>query len=283
MLASFRSATVALATLYLVPVASAQSPKEIFERMYSAYAERASSIHDYTLVQQMMGVETVMYFEKATVDGRVAFKLKQTRAAGYDIPIGEHEGSWDEIYSLSARLGDNATYVERSDLDDHAVHVIRVTDLADLDLGDMGSGSDDFTPSRGHFFIDTEMLVVRRMVLEGELVMDGERRDVTMTVDLRDYRETDRMLHPFSITMLVEGMGGMNINDEEMAQMKQQYEEMMKQLDEMPEQQQKMVESMMKGQMERMQEMMKSGEEGGMSVEVTVSEIRVNAGPPQGG
>ena len=61
---------------------------------------------------------------------------------------------------------------------------------------------------------------------------------------------------------------------------RKQYEEMKKQMAEMPEEQRKMMESMMKGQMEQFEQML--SKDGPMSIEVTVKELRVNSGPPQG-
>ena len=91
---------------------------------------------------------------------------------------------------------------------------------------------------------------------------------------MEDYREVDGLLLPYRTVIRLDGIEAM-IDPEMQAQM----EEMRKQLESMPEAQREMMERMMAGQMENLENMM-NGE--GMTIEVTVTEVRVNAGPPSG-
>jgi hypothetical protein len=80
------------------------------------------------------------------------------------------------------------------------------------------------------------------------------------------------MLHPFLISVLVEGaIPGMS--EGEVEELRQQMADMEKQLAEMPESQRAMVEGMMKPQMERLEQMLGGG---GMEVTIQTKEVRVN-------
>jgi hypothetical protein len=93
-------------------------------------------------------------------------------------------------------------------------------------------------------------------------------------VDLRDYREVESLLVPYLSVVSIEGIEAM-IDPE----MQAQYEEMRRQLESLPESQRAMFEQMMGAQMEQIERMM-AGDDGPMTMEITVTEVRVNAGPP---
>ena len=114
----------------------------------------------------------------------------------------------------------------------------------------------------------------RRMVFEGELQNDQGVHAVTMTMDLQDYREHSGMLFAYRTIMTIEGLGAA-IDDEARAQ----FEQMERELENMPPEQRRMVETMMADQLEQFRAMM-AGDDNGMVMEVAVSEVRVNAGPP---
>jgi len=73
-------------------------------------------------------------------------------------------------------------------------------------------------------------------------------------------------------------LGAVDVDQE---QLRSQLEEMRKQLASMPEAQRAMVESMMGPQMERLEAML-SSPEGDMEMIITVTDLKVNAGPPRG-
>ncbi len=251
-----------------------QTPQEIFDRMLGEYDRRTAGVENYTLVQDAMGFESVLYFEKTMVDGRRILRLKQAQTGGMAMP-GTNEQGWDAIQRAAPVLIANSEYRGRDRLDGHAVHVI---DMRNLDRVDFGQGmipkDANFRPQRGTLFVDTEQWVPRRVEFWGEMQTDRGPAEMHSVADLEDYREVDGMLHPFRTTIRIEGLG-QAMDPETRAQ----YEEMKRKLAEMPEAQRAMVEQMMKGQMERMEKMM--GAEGDeMIVELVVKELRVNAGPP---
>jgi hypothetical protein len=278
MLTAYR---VCATTLTLAAIAfsntQAQSAADIINQMVSDYEQQTQGVDNYTVVQEIMGMETVSYFQKEVVSGHPVFRMRETKTAGMTLSGDETgSGGWDGWYTLAPELIARATYEGTDNLAGQKVHVISVKDLHEIGFGPgMSQGDADFEPRSAMLFVDTDESLMRRMVFKGLLVSDGESHEVTSTVDLQDYREVEGMLHPFHITMSMEGLGAAMD-----AETRKQYEEMKQQLEEMPAEQRKMMESMMKGQMENFEQMM-SGD-GPMSVEVRVKEVRINSGPPGG-
>ena len=140
---------------------------------------------------------------------------------------------------------------------------------------------EDFRAEKMTMFVDRDLLVMRRMVVDGQMTHEGETHPVTSTVDLDDYRDINGMLYPFRTSVTMEGMAeAMGMTDDDMAEMREQLEEAKRQMDQMPEAQRAMMEKMLKQQMEQMEKMMQDQGGGGMQVEVLVKDLRVNSGPP---
>jgi hypothetical protein len=255
------------------PQVHGQSAGEIFDRMLAAHERRTEGIENYTLVQETMGFETVMYFEREAVNGRSLLRLKRTTTMGVTVDAEEDDAGFNEIYEVAHQLAEHATYAGRDEVDGRAVHVLRIDDLADIDFGHGAVDEDsDFVPERGTIYVDTDLLIPRRMEFEGSMTTEQGTTDVTSVVDLHDYREIEGMLVPFRTVVEMQGLA--EAIDPEM---RQQYEEMKRQLAEMPESQRAMAERMMKGQLEQIEKMMQGD---AMVIEMTVTDVRVNAGPP---
>jgi hypothetical protein len=268
------SAAVLAAVTLGAPSAPAQSAKDVINDMMARYEKRMAGVQNYTVVQEAMGFNMTMYFEKETVNGRPVFKLRQTTVAGRTTSSRADDDDFD-LYSELPRLADHATYEGRETVDGQATHVITMDNLEDVRFGrGMVPQNADFKPKRATVYVDTKLAVPRRMILEGQMRMQDRNADVTATVDLLDYRDVQGMLHPFHTVMQIEGIG--QAMDPEQ---RKQYEEMKKQLAEMPESQRQMVEKMMKGRLEQMEKMM--GDDGTMNVEMIVQELQVNQGAPK--
>ncbi len=275
MLTPARVLTAALVmTLALPAAARAQSAADVLNRMLSEYERRSRGVENYTIVQETMGIETVTYFEKETVDGRPVFRLRSTQVAGMVVTERDSENDgWDEFYSLAPQMISRAEYQGRDEIEGQAVHVVVVNDLDEIGFGQGPAPQDaDFQPDRGAFFVDADQWVVRRMEFEGSMTTRGEAHDVKSVADFRDFREIDGMLHPFLMDVTIEGFG--EAMDPEM---REQLEEMKRELERMPEAQRKMAEQMMKAQLENLEQM---SDEGAMRVQIKVKELRVNSGPP---
>jgi hypothetical protein len=255
------------------PHVHAQSAGEIFDRMLAEHERRTEGIENYTLVQQTMGFETVMYFEREAINGRSLLRLKRTTTMGVTVDADEDDAGFNEIYEVAHQLAEHATYVGRKEVDGRSVHVLRIDDLAEIDFGHGAVDDDsDFVPERGTIYVDTDLFIPRRMEFEGSMATEQGTTDVTSVVDLHDYREIEGMLVPFRTVVEMRGLS--EAIDPEM---RQQYEEMKRQLAEMPESQRAMAERMMKGQLEQIEKMMQGD---AMVIEMTVTDVRVNAGPP---
>lgn len=264
----------------LAPPVAAQSGTDVFERMRQAYEQRMAGIRNYTIVQETMGVETVSYFEREMVDGHPIFRLRRTGVNGVTTTSSDDddEAGWDELYVLAADFSEHAKYLRQEKIDGIGVHVVQVNDLAELGVG---PGSPDneiqFEAERALFYVDGDDWVVRRLVFEGTTATDAGSANVSMTLDFRDFRDVEGMLHPFVTAMSFVGdETAMGMSDDQIAEMREQIKEMKARLAEMPETQRKMMEGMMKNQMEQFENMLQG--DGGMTFEIKVTEIRVNTG-----
>ena len=254
---------------------SAQSVADVVDQMYEAFEQHSAGVDNYTLVQSMVGFETTMYFEKEIVDGRPMFRMSDSYAGGFNMSLGDDNVGYGDIFQFGPDMVEHGRYAGREQIDGNDVHVLAVDDLSALDItGPSGTEDMEFVAKSAKIHVDVETMVVRRMQFEGEATTDAGVQEVTTQVDMQDFREVDGLLMPHHTVMHIDGLGGM-MDPETQAQM----EEMKRQLESMPEAQRAMMERMMAGQMESLEKMM-SGE--GMTIDVTVTEIRVNAGPPNG-
>ncbi len=73
----------------LPTLASAQSPADIVERMLDAYERNTASVENYTVVQEVMGIESELYFEKEMIEGRPVFQLRGSSSAGISSEVEE--------------------------------------------------------------------------------------------------------------------------------------------------------------------------------------------------
>lgn len=252
--------------------AAAQSASEIIDRMLTGYEARTEGVDDYTLVQDVMGVETASYFVKEMRDGRPVFRLRASD--GGAVEMEEGPGSLGEIYAIAEELEENATYLGTESVAGYDTHVLALEDLAETGLAEDFGQDAEFTPRRGTLYLDVESYIPRRMVVEGELINAEGTHTVTSTMDMEDFREHQGLLVAHRTVMTVEGLGAA-IDEDARAQ----FEEMERELENMPPEQRRMVESMMADQLEQFRAMM-AGEDEAMVIEVRVREVRVNAGPP---
>jgi hypothetical protein len=261
----------AVASAVAAPVA-AQSGAEIIERMLTEYERRSQGVENYTLIQDVMGFETVSYFEKEMMDGRPVFRLRSSSAGGVD--VGDPgDGGFDEIYTMGDEFARRAQHEGREQIDGYDVHVLEMSDLTGMGFGPDVSPDSDFEPKRGRLFIDADTYAVRRLEFEGEMTNEQGVQEVTMTVDMTDYREVQGMLVAYRTVISIEGLGEA-IDPETRAQ----FEEMQRELENMPPAQRRMVESLMADRLEQFQALLEG--DGPMKIETTVREVRVNAGPP---
>ena len=255
-------------------VARAQSAAAIVGRMFDEYRKRTESVENYTLVQQVMGLETLSYFEKELVDGRPVFRLRRSSANGMEVD-NPTEGGVDEIYMMGAELARRASYLGSERINDYDVHVLDIADLSGTGFGRNVTRDSEFTPTRGRLYLDIDTYAPRRMTFEGVMRNAQGASTLTSTIDMADYREVDGLLLPHLTVINIEGLGAA-IDPATRAQ----FEDMQRELEMMPPEQRAMVESMMAEQLEQFRAMM-ADEGAPMIVEVMVREVFVNIGPPR--
>lgn len=274
-------AAAALALLSLPAALSAQSAADILDRAVELYEQRASGIDNYTIVQRtedgpaLPGGAGTLYFEKTMVDGRPVFLPRNT---GQDsiTAMQQQAGAMEDAGTILTKLRDQATLQGEEDIDGHATWLIHVDDASALDWRAGADGN--FTARSLTLAVDQNDYVVRRMNIEGEVVMDGRTQPVSMTTNMGDYRDVEGMLHPFRTQMRMAGMTGA-MSPEEREELVRNLEQAKQQLAQMPEAQRAMAEGMMGGQLERMEEMLA---EDAFVIALVVEEVRVNTGPPSG-
>ncbi len=247
------------------PAAAAQSAEEILMTALKEYERRMEGIENYTIVQETMGFETSITFERTEVDGRVVFVPAGQAAAG--------GAGMSNFYRMYPKIAEHAELEGKASVDGKQCHVI-VVDLSGLDVDqemDMGDRG-DFVSKQGKLYVDTDDYVIRKMEMEGEITADGETRPMTAVTVLSDYREVEGMLHPFQVHITATGLAaGMSEEDAEKA--RKSLEEMEKNLEGMDASQRAMVERMMGGQMEKLRKMLETGQ---FEITTITKEVRVN-------
>ncbi len=234
-----------------------------------------AGIENYTLVQEVMGFESSIYFEKEEVDGHVTFVPRSQ--------LGSEAGQQGpgDPYRAFLEAAEHASNEGTESADGEDCYVVKLDNLEDA--GFMGpvesGGTGGFEAREATFWVDTDDYLVRKMTIQGTATMQGAPSEASFTAHMRDYREVEGLMHPFETQVTNEGFGP-QMSEEEVAEMRRSLEEMQAQMENMPEAQRRMMEGMMGGQMEQMEEMLASG---GMDFTVQVKEIRVNQGPPSGG
>ena len=268
--------SIALVALTAVG-ASAQSVSDIVDQMYDAYEAQASGVENYTLVQTAMGIESTTYFEKQMVDGHPVFVSRggSGQGANMNFGLGNENGAMGDIYSIGPQLVEHARYAGSESIDGASVHVLAIDDLSQLPMVQQAAPDEmEFRAKNGKIFVDADMMIPRRMEFVGDATTPNGVHEVTIHIDQHDIRNVQGLLVPYRTTMEISGLQAM-IDPE----MREQLQQMEQQLADLPPQQREMMERMMGDQLEQLRQMA-AGDSDAMSVEVTVDDVRVNAGPP---
>lgn len=259
-------------TLFVLVAAGdavAQDAGAILQTALARYEERVQGIDDYTVTFSFMGQDVSTYLEKQMVDGHPVF-----------LPVDEDAesmNSWNP-YRTFPQIAERARHVGTETIDGVQAHGLRIDDFEGLDIGMPPQVQGEFRPRSLTVWIDTGEYLVRKMDMEGVVVADGQERPMSMTAIMRDYRTVEGMPHPFRTAIRVEGaMAASGASEEELAEAREQLAELDRQMAEMPETQRQMMERMMGSQLEQLRKMVQSG---AFEMELVVTDLRVNTGPP---
>lgn len=274
--------TVAFAFLAMLPAAAhGQSAGEIMRRAMDAQAARLAAVNDVTITQEVMGMAVGMYMEKRIIDGTPVLVPVSMIMGGRVTAVPQDETAVDWSNPFQQTWVERARLEGTDQVDGHSVRVLVMDDFTGLDMpampGEMGSA--DFRLRSMRLSLDDDHLI-RKVEMDAQSVReDGSATPVEITMFMQDYREVDGYLHPFQTRTITKGvLGAVDVDQEEL---RAQLEEMKKQLASMPEAQRAMMERMMGPQMESLQAML-SSDEGEMEMSITVTDLKVNAGPPRG-
>jgi hypothetical protein len=273
---------LALTLLATAPArAYGQTAAQLMSRAMDAQAARLAQVHDITITQEVMGMSVGMYMEKRVTDGTPVLIPVSMVMGGRVTPVPQDEMAADWSNPFQKTWAERARLAGTDQVEGHRVHVLVMDDFTGLELPSMpgDAGEMDFRPRNLQFSLDDEFLI-RKVEIDAQMMQaDGSAAPVTMTMFMEDYREVGGYLHPFKTRMISKGfLGAVDLDQEEL---KAQLEEMRKQLASMPEAQRAMMESMLGPQIERLESMLSSGE-GDMEMVITVTDLKVNAGPPRG-
>ena len=254
---------------------TAQSVADVVEGMYEAYARQSEGVDDYTLVQDMMGVAAVSYFEKEIVEGHPVFRVRDAVVDGFGFGLGADDAGHGDVFLFGPELVEHGRYGGRESVDGRELHVLVVDDMSQLEMAQPAGPEDiEFVARTAHIYVDPDLMMPRRMVFVGDALTTEGPQEVTLRLDLGDYREVEGMLFAYRTVMRIEGLQAM-VDPAMMAEL----EEMQRQMAEMPPEQRAMIEQMMGPQLEQLRQMLEGGGDA-MTMEIALTEVRVNAGPP---
>lgn len=263
-------ALAAAALLATLPApAPAQTAGEILQTALERYEQRMEGIRTYRVTQRVMGMTTTNRFVKTTVDGHPVFVQAVADSAVSRMPMG-----WGNPYRLFPSLADRAELSGRSAVDGHETWHVVVTDFQGLELDAMTPerAAGDFRPQRLELHLDTGNHAIRKLELQGKMVTDTASRALSLTAGFHDYREVRGMLHPFRVSIRVQGMSAA-LPAGELERARQQLERVQQQIEQLPEDQREKARQAMGAQLEQLRRIVESGD---VRTEVVVTDLQVN-------
>lgn len=259
----------------------AQTAEQVLSQALDRYEQRMAGVQDVTIQQEVMGFSSTVYLVRETVDGRAVLRPRTVQAAaGVEMdPTEDLSEVWADPGALFDEHAHRWTLEGESTVGDRPAWRLELTDFTGIDWAETAPGQDEpFEPTRMVIELDRERFVPLTMLMEGEVLDAGEAHPVRVNVRFEDYREVDGYLHPFR-TVTETDLAETGLSPEEVAEAQQALEELREHLRGMPEEQRRMMESAMGDQLQQL-ERMAAGD--GFEVEVVVTDLRVNAGPPGG-
>lgn len=267
----------------IVPAAAfAMDAQDIIDKVLELEAERREGVNRYVVEQEVMGQVSKITFERTTVTGpdgkpmdtfRMVLPDEMLQAGPGEDPVMSQDDFEDmaqeAVYSIAA-FSESAELVGTETVEGRkAYHLV----AENLDRKRSIDGAQEFVLQTINAWIDSEMYVPLKLVMDGTMDTDGTPRPVTIETIERDYRTVpgSNMYEPYQQVMRLTG----EMADETKRQMEEaqtHLAKLEKQLAEMPESQRQMMMSMMGEQIEMMRKMA-AGE--GIEIITTVRSITV--------
>jgi len=278
-----KATALLLLTCSIVPVpALATDAQDIIDKVLELEAERREGVNRYVIEQEVMGQVSKITFERTTVTGpdgkpmdtfRMVLPDEMLQAGPGKDPVMSQDDFEDmaqeAVYSIAA-FSESAELVGTETVEGRkAYHLV----AENLDRKRSIDGAQEFVLQTINAWIDSEMYVPLKLVMDGTMDTDGTPRPITIETIERDYRTVpgSNMYEPYQQVMRLTG----EMADETKRQMEEartHLAEFEKQMAEMPESQRQMMMSMMGEQIEMMRKMA-AGD--GIEITTTVRSITV--------
>jgi hypothetical protein len=261
--------------------AAAQSAEEILERAMELHEDRLAGTEDLTIHQTVMGISTTAYLVRETVEGIPVLRPRSVDAAGIDVDVAEEAWDvWADPRAMYGEWADRWTVEGEGAVEGHATWRLLLTDFEgiDFDEGLVPGQAGAFEPTRIALELDRELLVPREMTLEGSVEEGGTIRPITAQMRFSDYRTVSGYVHPF-LTVIEMDLASAGLSAEQVEEAQVALAELQRAMEDMPAAQREMMQQMMGEQMQMMERVAAGG---AMELEIRVTELQVNAGPPGG-
>jgi hypothetical protein len=263
--------------LALVPSAPAQSAEEVLRETLSRYEAEMAGVDDYTLTQEVMGTEVTTYAERAGGEP-LAYDYYLVTPGGLQ-GMGDDRAATSNPFLLLDRIADEAEYAGTEDVQGVRAHVVTVDDFGDIARG-LGAvpeqAEGEFDIDRATFYLGTDDYRLHKMTMEGTMTSGGRTSPVRFETLLSDYRTTEGFTTSYRMAMTMRGAEG-QVSDAEREDARRQLEQARAQMEEMPAAQREMMERMMGDRLEQLEQMLGGG---GFSMEMIVTDVKVNTGRP---
>ncbi|MEQ1857333.1 MAG: hypothetical protein ABL963_12800 [Longimicrobiales bacterium] len=197
--------SVLLAGLFAGEV-RAQSVAEVVDGMYAAAERQAAGVQDYTLTQLVMGTETFSYFEKELIDGHSVFRLQMSDGGGFSLSLAGEDYGLGDVFIYGPQLIEHGRYGGTEQLGNFNVHVLSVDDAAALEIvPPSGAGDTAFLAKSLRLYVDTTLMVPRRVVLVGNANTAAGPAELTIQIDMQSFLPIEGLWVPFKTTLQVAG------------------------------------------------------------------------------
>ena len=175
--------------------------------MYAAVERQAASVQDYTLSQQVMGFDTYSYFEKELVDGHPVFRLQMSDGSGFSFGLGGDDVWLGDVFIYGPKFLEHGVYAGTEQMGNFSVHVLAVEGDGALEIvPPRGPDQVEYRPRAVRLYVDAQMMVPRRILLEGDAMTDTGPQSLTIQLDMQNILPIESMLVPFLIKLEIAGM-----------------------------------------------------------------------------
>lgn len=268
-------APAALVALALAPsVAAAQAAQDVLSDALGLYEQRLDGVDDVTIRQEVMGMPTTTYMVKEEVEGRPVLQVRSVDGAAEPAQGTENlTDAWADPRTFYEEWADRWTLEGEGSVDGQGTWRLQLADFEGIDWEEAGleEGDSSFEPDRMVIELEQGELVPLRVDVQGEVVDDGNAHPMDATIHFSDYREVEGYLHPYQMTLESDATA-LGLSDDEMAVA-------LEELQDMPADQRAAMEQMLGDELDFLMEMLEGD---GITMEVVVTDLQVNAGPPSG-